>query len=64
MGFPGSLDSKDCFCSEGDLGLIPRSERFPGKGMTSHSSIFAWRIPGTEEPNKLQSMGSQRIGQD
>ena len=62
MGFPGSLDSKDSFCNGGDLGLIPRSERFPGEGMTSHSNIFAWRIPGTEEPNKLQSMGSQRIG--
>ena len=30
----------------------------------SHSNILAWRIPGTEEPNKLRSMGSQRVGQD
>ena len=32
------------------------------KGMTTHSSILAWRIPWTEEPGKLQSMGSQRVG--
>ena len=32
------------------------------KGMATHSSIFAWRIPWTEEPGRLQSMGSQRIG--
>jgi len=29
------------------------------KGMTTHSSILAWRIPWTEEPGRLQSMGSQ-----
>ena len=34
------------------------------KGMSSHSSILAWRIPWTEEPDRLQSMGSQRIGHD
>ena len=33
-------------------------------GMATHSSILAWRIPRTEEPGKLQSMGSQRAGQD
>ena len=34
------------------------------KGMATHSSILAWRIPSTEEPGGLQSMGSQRVGQD
>ena len=34
------------------------------KGMTTHSSILAWRIPWTEEPGGLQSMGSQRVIQD
>ena len=34
------------------------------KGMTTHSSILAWRIPGKEEPGGLQSMGSQRVGHD
>ena len=34
------------------------------KGMASHSSILAWRIPWTEEPDGLQSMGSQSVGHD
>ena len=34
------------------------------KGMATHSSILAWRIPWTEEPGGLQSLGSQRVGQD
>ena len=34
------------------------------KGMATHSSVFAWRIPWTEEPGGLQSMGSQRVGHD
>ena len=32
------------------------------KGMATHSSILAWRIPLTEEPDWLQSMGTQRVG--
>ena len=32
------------------------------EGMAAHSSILAWRIPRTEEPGGLQSMGSQRVG--
>ena len=32
------------------------------QGMTTHSRILAWRIPRTEEPRGLQSMGSQRVG--
>ena len=32
------------------------------KGMATHSSIRAWKIPWTEEPGRLQSMGSQRVG--
>ena len=34
------------------------------KGMATYSSILVWRIPWTEEPGGLQSMGSQRIGLD
>ena len=34
------------------------------KGMASHSSILAWRIPWTEEPGRLQSVGLQRVGHD
>ena len=34
------------------------------KGMVTHCRILAWRIPWTEEPGGLQSMGSQRVGHD
>ena len=34
------------------------------KEMATHSSVFAWRIPGTKEPGGLPSMGSHRIGHD
>ena len=34
------------------------------KSIATHSSILAWRIPWTEESGGLQSMGSQRVGQD
>ena len=34
------------------------------KEMATHSSILAWRMPWTEEPGGLQSMGSQRVGHD
>ena len=34
------------------------------KEMATHSSVLAWRIPGTEKPGRLQSMGSHRVGHD
>ena len=34
------------------------------KEMATHSSVLAWRIPGTEEPGGLPSMGSHRVGND
>ena len=34
------------------------------KGMATHSSILAWRIPWIEEPGRLQSIGLQRVGHD
>ena len=34
------------------------------KGMATHSSVLAWRIPRTEEPGRLQSMGPPRVGHD
>ena len=41
-----------------------RWEDPPEKGMAAHSSTLAWRIPWTEEPGGLQSMGLQRVGHD
>ena len=43
----------------GDLGLIPGAPL--EKEMVTHSSIFAWGIPWTQEPRGLQSMGSQKV---
>ena len=37
---------------------------WPEKAMAPHSSTLAWRIPCTEEPGRLQSMGSLRVGLD
>ena len=37
---------------------------FPEKAMAPHSSTLAWKIPWTEEPGRLQSMGSLRLGRD
>ena len=45
-------------------GLIPGSGISLEKGMATHSSILAWRIPWTEEPGGLNSMGLQRVGHD
>ena len=45
-----------------DAGSIPGLGRSSGEGMGTRSSILAWRIPWTEEPGKLQSIGLQRVG--
>ena len=58
--FPGGSDGKEYACNAGDTGLIPGSEKSPGEG-NGHPSILAWRIPCTEEPGRLQSIGSQRV---
>ena len=46
---------------ETGVGSIPESGSSPGKGMATHSSILAWRIPRTEEPGGLQSMGHKEL---
>ena len=50
--------------NEGDTGdtrLTPGSGRSPGDEMATHSSILAWKIPWTEEPGGLQSMGHKEL---
>ena len=47
-----------------DVGLITGSGRSPGEGQGNQYSILAWRIPWTEEPGGLQSLGSQRVRHD
>ena len=60
MGFPSSSDGKASACNAGDPGSIPGSEDPLEKEMATHSIILAWKIPWTEEPGQLQSMGSQK----
>ena len=55
---PCGSDDKESAYSAGDLGSNLE------KGMATHSSILAWKIPWTEEPGGLQSMGLQRVGHD
>ena len=59
-GFPGDSDGKESACNAEDPGLIPVLGRSPEKGMATHSSILAWRIPWTEEPGGLQSVELQK----
>ena len=65
MCFPGGTSGKEptCQCKRHKrrgfdpwVGKIPLEE-----GMTAHSSNLAWRIPWTEKPGGLESMGSQRV---
>ena len=60
--FPGGSDYSSC--NAGNLGLILGLARSLEKGMITHSSILAWRIPWTEEPGGLQSMWLQKVRQD
>ena len=60
----GGSDGKESAFNAGDVGLIPGLGRSPGEGNATHSSILAWRIPWTEEPGMLQSMGLQRVRYD
>ena len=68
QGFPGGSDNKESALNVGDLGLIPGSGRCPAEvngyplGIVTHSRILAWRIPWTEEPSRLLSMGLPRVG--
>ena len=52
-----SLVAQMSACYAGDLGSIPGSGRSPEEEMATHSSTLAWKISGTEEPGRLQSMG-------
>ena len=45
IGLPCGSDGKESACNVGDLGLIPGLGRSPKRGMATHSSIAAWRIP-------------------
>ena len=60
--FPGGLDGKASAYNLGDPGSIPGLGRATGEGNGNPLWILAWKIPWTEEPDGLQSMGPQRVG--
>ena len=55
---------KSSACNAGDPGSTLGREDLLEKEMATLSSILAWRILQTEEPGRIQSMGSQRVGHD
>ena len=67
MGFEVALMVKNPPANEGeirDTDSIPGSGKSLEKGMATHSSVLAWRVPGTGEPGGLPSMGSHRVRHD
>ena len=52
----------DDACNAGDLGLILGSGRSTGEGNDNPLQYLSWRIPWTEEPGRVQSIGLQRVG--
>ena len=61
---PGGSDGKVSACDAGDPVRSIGWEDPLKKEMATHSSTLACKIPWTEEPGRLQSMGSQRVGHD
>ena len=64
LGFPGDSDVKNLPTRQETQVRSLGQEDHLEKGMATHSSILTWRIPWTEEPGGLWSMGSQRVGHD
>ena len=65
LGFPGGANGKEFACQAGntrDEGSTPGLGRSHGEGPATHSSILGWRIPWTEGPGGLWSIGLQSIG--
>ena len=65
--FPGGASGKEPTCQfrRHETWVPSLGQEDPlEKEVATHSSILAWRIPWTEQPGGLQSMGSQRVGHD
>ena len=62
MGVPSGSDGKESACNVEDTGVQSLGWEDPlEKGIATHSNILAWRVPRTEEPGRLQSIGLQRV---
>ena len=62
LGFPGDSAGKESLAMKETWVQSLGWEDPLEEGMTTHSSTLAWRIPWTEEPGRIQSIGSQRVG--
>jgi len=62
-GFTGGSVVKNPPVNAGDAGDVGQEDHLEEE-MTTHSKILAWKIPWTEEPGRLQSMGSPRARHD
>ena len=60
-GFPGGSDGKESACDAGDRVQSLGREDPLEEEVATHSSILAWKIPMTEEPSRLQSMGLKEL---
>ena len=61
-GVPSGSDGKESACNVEDTGVQSLGWEDPlEKGIATHSNILAWRVPRTEEPGRLQSIGLQRV---
>ena len=64
MGYSGGSDVKKLACNA-EMWVRSLGKEDPlEKGIATHSNTLAWRIPWTEEPGGLPSMGSHRVGHD
>ena len=66
-GFPGGTVVKNLLANTGDtrdVSSIPGLRRYPGVGNGNSLQYSCQKIPWTEEPGRIQSMGSQRVGHD
>ena len=64
LGFPGGASGKEPPDNAGDIrdvDSMPGQEDPLEEGMATHSSVFVWRLPWTEEPGGLQSTGLQTV---
>ena len=63
-GFPDDLVVQNLLVNAGDQGSNPGLEDPLEKEVATHSNILVWKIPWTEEPGRLQRLGSQRVRHD
>ena len=64
LGASSGSDGTESACNAGHWAWSLGQESPLKRGMATHFSIVAWRIPWSEKPGGLQTMGSQRVGQD